>query len=80
MLDPLIYASADLSVYDFEYSYATQGLNQPIKYDMCLIEAALYYLFLTKYEFLLPSNAWKLVLDSLNYAFVDLSIDDFEYG
>jgi hypothetical protein len=45
VLDPLNYASENLSVDDFEYGYATQGLNQPIKNDMGLIEAALYYLF-----------------------------------
>ncbi len=52
MLDPLIYASDDLSIDDFEYGYATQGLNLPIKIDMGLIEAALSYLFLTQNEFL----------------------------
>ena len=49
---PLNYASDDLSIDDFEYGYATQGLNLPVKNDMGLIETALYDLFLTKYEFL----------------------------
>jgi hypothetical protein len=52
-MDPLNYASDDLSIDVFRYGQATQGLDQPIKKYMSLINAALY-LFLTQYEFYSP--------------------------
>jgi hypothetical protein len=48
---PMNYASDNLSIDGFEYGYATQGLNLPIKNDMGLIEAALSYFILIQNEF-----------------------------
>ena len=75
-MDPLNYASVDLSIEVFDYALATHGLNKPIKMICCWISAA-SYLF-SQYEFLMLYNTWVLMMDPLNYALLDQSIEAFE--
>ena len=51
MMDPLNYASVDLSIEVFDYALATHGLNKPIKNDM-LLNFSCFLPFSTQYEFL----------------------------
>ena len=76
MMDPLNYASVNLAIKDFDGALATHGLNKPIKLVSCWISAASY--LLTQYEFLMLYNTWVLMLNSLNYASVDQSIEVFD--
>ena len=51
-MDPLNYASVNLSIEDFDGALATQGLNKPIKNDM-LLNFSCFLPFFTQYEFLM---------------------------
>ena len=77
MMDPLNYASVDLSIEGFHGALATLGLNKPIKDDM-LLNFSCFLPFFTQYEFLMLYNTWVLMVDPLNYASVNLSIEGFD--
>ena len=55
MVDPLNYASVNLSIEVFGGALATQGLNKPIKGDM-LPNFSCFLPFFTQYEFLMLYN------------------------
>ena len=76
-MDPLNYASVNLSIKVFDGALATQGLNKPIKNDM-LLNFSCFLPFFTQYEFLMLYNIWVLMMDPLNYASLDQSIEAFE--
>ncbi len=48
MMDPLNYASINLSIEVMDGASATQGLNKPIKNDM-LLNFSCFLLFFTQY-------------------------------
>jgi hypothetical protein len=55
MMDPLNYASVDLSIYDFDGGLATLVLNKPIKNYM-LLNYSCFLTFFKQYEFLIPNK------------------------
>ncbi len=73
MMDPLNYALLDQSIEVFDGALATQGLNKPLENDMPLN----FHLFTQKW-FLMLYNTWVLMMDPLNYASLDQSIEAFE--
>ncbi len=72
-MDPLNYASVFQSIEVFDGALATQGLNNPLENDMLLN----FYLFTQKWFFMLY-NTWVLMMDPLNFASLDQSIEVFE--